>query len=320
MVNQAAASVSAALDQGILRQQVDFLLPVNEKERSFTATEPDDYPCSLKKEFDTACDLTTSLLQRVIGDSNATIAAKRLDDGGIEGEPCTVLYPKDTKHIAAVVFPTAERLKNIKDLAKEASRPLLIINPQWREAGQIISDFGIGPWKAEAMAFLSEFKPIYLLKETRIGSPGTINMATQSRYASGGVVRIHRHTAGIGEYDVYAMAADGSSQLLGSRSVEPNYQELDGMIRDGRAKGMEIFSIARRVTRVQQEDGSLNVTSNSVAVIGSEPESFSAGDIDMMDKASLQRKLSAMGMPTSGKLSSLRDRVKEALAQEQERE
>ena len=34
--------------------QVTFLLPVNEKEISFMATEPVDYPCSLQKEFDTA--------------------------------------------------------------------------------------------------------------------------------------------------------------------------------------------------------------------------------------------------------------------------
>lgn len=42
MVEQAARCVEAALKAGNVRQQVDLLLPVNEKERRFTATEPED--------------------------------------------------------------------------------------------------------------------------------------------------------------------------------------------------------------------------------------------------------------------------------------
>jgi hypothetical protein len=48
---------------GKLRHRVDLLLPVNEKEFDFLATEPIDYPCSLQKEFDTACSLAKLLLQ-----------------------------------------------------------------------------------------------------------------------------------------------------------------------------------------------------------------------------------------------------------------
>ena len=43
-----------------------LLLPVNEKEADFNSTEPVDYPCSLQKEFDVACALTRSLLQRLL--------------------------------------------------------------------------------------------------------------------------------------------------------------------------------------------------------------------------------------------------------------
>lgn len=39
------------------------------------------------------------------------------------------------------------------------------------------------------------------------------------------------------------------------------------------------------------------------------PPLFSAADIENMDKAELQRVLSANGMPTSGKLASLKERV-----------
>lgn len=41
----------------------------------------------LVQEFDTACALTKSLLQRLLGAGTA-INAKRIDDGGVEGEPC----------------------------------------------------------------------------------------------------------------------------------------------------------------------------------------------------------------------------------------
>lgn len=42
MVEQSTRCIIEALEAGRLRQQVDLLLPVNEKERRFTATEPDD--------------------------------------------------------------------------------------------------------------------------------------------------------------------------------------------------------------------------------------------------------------------------------------
>lgn len=57
-----------------------------------------------------------------------------------------VLFPED-RSIIAVVFPTADRLKQLQAYAKTQGRLLLIINPQWRTEGQVISDFGIGEGK-----------------------------------------------------------------------------------------------------------------------------------------------------------------------------
>ena len=86
------------------------------------------------------------------------------------------MYPAD-KSFVAVVFATAERLKQIQAYAKEAQRPLILVNPQWRNAGQVISDFGIGPWKKAADDFLGTFEQSYSLKERRIGSPGACHFA-----------------------------------------------------------------------------------------------------------------------------------------------
>ena len=315
MTDQAAVAVSAALSAGILRQQIDFLLPINEKEKRFTATEPDDYPCSLQREFDVVAALTTALLQRVLGDSNVQIVAKRLDEGGVEGEPCAVLYPAETKSIAAVVYPTADRLNQIKALAKDTSRPLLLVNPQWREEGQVISDFGIGPWKKAALDFLSQFNPTYFLKEKRIGSPGTINGVTGTRFTSGGVLRVLRQwETEESPYEVYAMSANGSSQLLGKKDYEPKYQELDSMITDGRLRKLEIFEIAKKATYVFANDDDEEQYEDDPDLEERSPpgDILSDADIEALDAASVRRLLLSYGAPASGKLSKLKERLKEA--------
>lgn len=315
MVEQAAGAVQQAITQGQKsRQRIDLLNPVNEKEINFNSTEPIDYPCSLQKEFDTLCSLTKSLLQRLSGSSD--IGAKRLDDGGVEGEPCAVLYDLPSKKYAAVVFPTAERLNDIKKLAKEENRTLLIINPQWKDASDqngaynLVSDFGIGPWRQAAVDFLSQFEPTYVLKEKRIGSPGTINIAQGNRFATGGVVRILRSYPG--QYENYAMAADGSSQLLGFQDAEPSYKELDALIKQGRSLKLEIFTIAKAASSVYVDEEAVidDVVDDSEAQM---PVSANEADVEAMDAATLRRMLAKYNQPTSGKLSKLRERLIEAM-------
>lgn len=318
---QAANAVLRALSDNIHCQRLEFILPVNEKESNFTNTEPMDYPCSLQKEFNTCCTLTVALIQRVIGGSSKIIISRRLDEGGVEGEPCAVLYPETSKEIVAVVYPTAERLKQIQDLAKVADRPLLIVNPQWSEAANynIISDFGIGPWRKAAMDFIDTFQPTYILKEKRIGNPGTINAATGTRFSSGGVVRVLKEYPG--SFEVHAMAANGSSQLLTVTGTEPTYKDLEELIRDGRRKKLEIFAVAEAVTYVyassdQQErdnDGDEQQEENESTPSIGDGESLTAADIEALDAASLRRMLGRRGLATSGKITKLRERLKEAL-------
>lgn len=323
MVQQAAACVSAAVAAGQRRHAVELLLPVNEKERNFLATEADDYPCSLQKEFDVACSLTTSLLRRLLDDPEAAIAARRLDDGAT-GEPCAVLFPEGIHRgkLAAVVYPTADRLPQIRELAKEDARPLLLVNAQWREAGQVVSDFGIGPWRKAALDFLAQFLPTYSLKERRIGSPGTIDTVTGTRFGSGGVVRVLRRAPG--RYEAYATSADGSSQMMASSEEEPSYEQLDSMITAGRKRQLPIFKIARLATYVYADDGPAGAGGgpaaprvDPVAAAGGDAGGgggLTESDIEALDAASLRRLLAAAGEPTSGKISRLRERLREVAA------
>ncbi len=80
-----------ALDQGIKRQKLQLLLPVNEKEFDFLLTESVDYPCSLQREFETAVNLSKAVLLHVLGRSTP-LKVTRIDDAGIEGEPCAVVF------------------------------------------------------------------------------------------------------------------------------------------------------------------------------------------------------------------------------------
>jgi hypothetical protein len=43
----------------------------------------------------------------------------------------------------------------------------LLINPQW-QAGNLVSDFGIGPWRRRSEDLVSSFREVYVLKQLRI--------------------------------------------------------------------------------------------------------------------------------------------------------
>jgi hypothetical protein len=66
---------------------------------------------------------------------------------------------------------------------------LVVVNPLWKTQGQIVSEFGIGPWRKANEDFLATFEPTYALFEQRIGAPSSVNLARGSRYENGGVLR-----------------------------------------------------------------------------------------------------------------------------------
>lgn len=136
MISQAQEAIKRGLDAGHTRQRLQLILPVNEKQYDFLATDAVDYPCSLQREFESCCSLVTAILEGVTGQKE--FSSKRLDEGGVEGEPCAVLYTP-AKDFAAVVFPTSDKLKDLQSLAKEVDRPLLIVNCQWNDSGQVQS-------------------------------------------------------------------------------------------------------------------------------------------------------------------------------------
>lgn len=88
MVEQAKASISKAIEDGIERQSLNLLLPVNEKEYAFMATEAFDYPCNIQTEFKSCETLTRAILNDIL--KNKKLLVKQLGTGGVEGNFCNL--------------------------------------------------------------------------------------------------------------------------------------------------------------------------------------------------------------------------------------
>ena len=129
---QASAALRRALDAGLRRCRVELLLPL------IGATDLDDWPGGVRQQGQAAKPLVAELI-RGLGLPAPPPRARVLDDAD-----SIVLWQSPS--LSAVVFPTAETLPELKALAKADAAPLLLVNPQWRD-GQVVSDFGLGPWR-----------------------------------------------------------------------------------------------------------------------------------------------------------------------------
>lgn len=71
------------------------------------------------KEFETIVGQAKALLRRLLGDDAAELTTTRIDEGGIDGDLCATVRAGS---VMAVVWPTAEKLKYLKELAQVSAR------------------------------------------------------------------------------------------------------------------------------------------------------------------------------------------------------
>ncbi|KAK3262543.1 hypothetical protein CYMTET_28605 [Cymbomonas tetramitiformis] len=213
-VAQAQAAVIRALEDDKRLIQVEMLLPL------IGATDLDDWPGGIRQQFKAAAPMMESLLRKLPG---------VMESGGCQTE---ILDQADAiglwegKGVAAVLFPTSATVKRLQTLAeKDAERPLIIANTQW-QGGQIISDFGIGPWKKRAEDFLAKFTLAYSLKSFRV---------------QGENVRILYSYPG--EYQVFCISAEGEVELVCALDSNPSYKELETLLkaREGSAASQGVL-------------------------------------------------------------------------------
>ncbi|KAG1655004.1 hypothetical protein FOA52_008824 [Chlamydomonas sp. UWO 241] len=312
-VDACAAAISAASSSK--RHIVELINPVNEKAISFLSTEAMDYPCATFTEFNSIVGLTKNLVARLLGNGDATLNTMRIDEGGIDGDLCAVVSSSGLE-VVAVVWPTAGRLKSLKKYAEDARvGTLIIVNPLWKTQGQLVSEFGIGPWRKANEEFLATFEQSYFLVEQRIGAPSSVNLASGGRYEDGGVVRTQR--AFPGPFESHLMAPNGVSQALGAFPVSggrPTYNQLDALIRQARKAKLDIFDVARQASSLAIERGDAptdnNQESESLGEDGPAASAFYSRDQVLdMDLSKLRRVLMPLGLPTSGAISKLQARA-----------
>jgi len=284
---------------------------VNEKAVNFLSTEAMEYPESTFSEFERIIGVTKNFITKLLGEE-VGIKVKRIDEGGIDGDLCAIVS-SEGKQVVCVVWPTAEKLKQIKSLAEDKSiGRLVIVNALWKTQGNLVSEFGIGPWRKANEEFVATFEPTYSLYEQRIGAPSSINMASGTRYATGGVVRVQRCFPG--PYEVHVMAPNGVSQAVGAFPLsggKPTYNALDALIVAARQAKLEIFDVARKASSLAIERGDEPATQGEGAD-GSEnsgPAFYDKDQILNMDVQQLRRVLLKLGLPTSGTLTRLQQRA-----------
>jgi hypothetical protein len=205
------------------------------------------------------------------------------------------------KEAVALVWPTAEKLKQLKELAADKSiKLLLVVNALWKTEGNLVSEFGVGPWRKANEEFVATFEPSYLLYEQRIGAPSSINMASGTRYESGAVLRVLRTYPG--QFIVHVMAPDGTSQAIGGFDTKPKYKELETFIQEARKSKLAIFDVAKAASSLDLEAGK---SAAPAAAAGEEEAAagngwYTPGQIQEMDPKKVRRLLMSLGLPSAG--------------------
>lgn len=161
----------------------------------------------------------------------------------------------DSPKLACVVFPTPETLKQLDALAASKDKIkgglTIIVNPQWslKKGSQLISDFGIGPWRVANEAKAASFERAFCLRSARIrGDEARVwfSRAAELDFRAGrfaaAAAAAEREEAGVpslepkGPWNVFLVTAAGSmkssSRLISSGDSEPSYSELEALLRD----------------------------------------------------------------------------------------
>eukprot|EP00878_Enallax_costatus_P028830 GHUV01031180.1.p1 GENE.GHUV01031180.1~~GHUV01031180.1.p1 ORF type:complete len:283 (+),score=91.74 GHUV01031180.1:214-1062(+) len=265
------------------------------------------------KEFETIVGVTKSLLKKLLG-PDVSLKTTRIDEGGIDGDLCATVGAGD-KQALAVVWPTAEKLKQIKQYAEDSStKLLLVVNPLWKTEGNLVSELGFGPWRKANEDFIATFERSYQLYEQRVGAPSSVDLATGTRYVSGAVVRVLRVYPE--QYVVHVVAGDGTSQAIGGFSERPSYKQLEQLIESARQAKLEIFALARKASSLDREAG-IKSPEEVAASSSSDAAFYSPAEIQAMDSKSIRRVLVSLGLPGAGTPVKLQQRalaVAEAVA------
>jgi hypothetical protein len=117
-----------------------------------------------------------------------------------------------------VLFPTGEALGEVRRIAE--ARPdglVLLVNPQWSESGNVVSDLGFLPWQRAANERLvASFAEAYALRQLRINSDD---------------VRLLYAHPGPWQVNLTRPDTPSQSECVARREQRPSYRDLEGVLR-----------------------------------------------------------------------------------------
>ena len=215
----AAQCLSATLNaygSGILRQRHELLLPL------IGATDLDDWPGGVRQQFKAMQPMMEQVLKGV------------KEDPGLQGplkgsiiDMADAIGCWEGDKIGAVVFPTAETLPKLKEIVA-ADKLCMMVNSQW-QGGQVVSDFGWGPFKKANEEFVDSFEWVYYCRQVRINGDTTI---VQRAYP--------------GKWQVHVLNAKGERPCVSVEDKRPSYQRLEEICR-GVPGSMSSMSLGERL-------------------------------------------------------------------------
>lgn len=199
-VAQAAGAVICAWSDGIRRLSLELLLPQAGSDFE------EGWPGGIRQQFRAALPMIESLLLRLKRSEGleGRITAEWIDEGDCVGA-------WQSEKLAAVVFPTAEVLKDVRriDDALSGNRLILVVNPQWQPEGQVVSDFGFGKNRRAAERYVASLDEIYYLRRIRV---------------LGDEVRVLRCYPS--RWQVHYVRAAGDTELISVEQEKPTYQRV----------------------------------------------------------------------------------------------
>jgi hypothetical protein len=145
MIRDAVAAVNRARDAGVTRFTLRLLLPREEGEELKLVPCDESWSGGIMELFRSCSPVVRDLLRELsndIGGVPPALTEQRLDESMVDGESLwSAQSSKPADDAMAFVQPSDERMEDIRSIASQAgSRPVLIVNPQWRERDDLFDD------------------------------------------------------------------------------------------------------------------------------------------------------------------------------------
>merc|ERR1719382_1381596 len=229
MLEQAACAVHAAQDAGKTRFILRLFLPRGD---DAALVPPDEsWQGGIMQLYAACSPLVRELLRRLsteIAGVPPALTEQRLDASGVDGEAVWFAQsarPQDDA--VGLVQPSAERMDQIRQLSADAgSRPLLLVNPQWKERDDPLDALSR---RGGLLGALGNVLGGKAAMEAELDELGYVSVYTLAEYVCRGS-RICLHLAFPHGWTASYRNSETSATwvpLFSGASTRPTYQEIE---------------------------------------------------------------------------------------------